>query len=209
METEVLPEMTIAIPGIFDTLTDQAGNKVNELGLGTVWNEWNTNWSGVDIAGSEVTRINWPRGSNTTSVSQSERVDRTRTGVRSTLVPGGLQTQSMGNRVVQIAFATFMRTRDITFTADMMKPSTRVFPFFDGVDISEYVTPTGSTAGAALTTNAAGQADGVFTIPDPKVSGNPKWRVGKRAFRLTTSSTNDLTEGLVFSSAETDYTQRE
>ena len=207
METEVLPEMTIAIPGIFDTLTDQAGNKVNELGLGTVWNEWNTNWSGVDIAGSEVT-TQTGRGGSRTSISTQQRGTATRTGVRSTLVPGGLQTQSMGNRVVQIAFATFMRTRDITFTADMMKPSTRVFPFFDGVDVSAYVTPTGSSAGAALTTNAAGQADGVFTIPDPKVSGNPKWRVGKRAFRLTTSSTNDLTEGLVFSSAETDYTAK-
>jgi len=208
METEVLPEMTIKIPGIFDTLTDQAGNKVNELGLGTVWNEWNTNWSGVDIAGSEVTRSTGPRGATSTSISEQQVGTATRTGVRSTLVPGGLQTQSMGNRVVQVAFATFMRTRSITFTADMMKPTTRIFPFFDGIDISQYITPTGSSAGAALTTNAAGQADGVFVIPDPKVAGNPKWRVGKRAFRLTTSSTNDLTEGLVFSSAETDYTAK-
>ena len=207
METEVLPEMTIAIPGIFDTLTDQAGNKVNELGLGTVWNEWNTNWSGVDIAGSEST-IPVGRGGSRTSISTQQVGTATRTGVRSTLVPGGLQTQSMGNRVVQIAFATFMRTRDITFTASMMKPTTRIFPFFDGVDVSAYVTPTGSSAGAALTTDAAGSASGVFTIPDPKVSGNPKWRVGKRAFRLTTSSTNVLTEGLVFSSAETDYSAK-
>ena len=51
-----------------------------------------------------------------------------------------------------------------------MKPTTRIFPFFDGVDISDYVTPTGSTAGAALTTDAAGSASGVFTIPDPKVT---------------------------------------
>ena len=101
-----------------------------------------------------------------------------------------------------------MRTRDISFTANMMKPTTRVFPFFDGVDVSQYVTPTGSSPGAALTTNAAGDVSGVFALPDPKVDANPKWRVGKRAFRLTTSSTNVLTEGLVFSSAETDYTAK-
>ena len=101
-----------------------------------------------------------------------------------------------------------MRTRDISFTARAMKPSTRIYPFFDGVDVSDYVTPTGSTAGAALTTNAAGTASGVFVIPDPKVTTNPKWRVGKRAFRLTTSSTNVVTEGLVYSSAETDYTAK-
>ena len=210
METEVLPEMTINIPGIFDTLTDQAGNPVKELGLGTVWNNWNDNWDGVDLAGTESTSHEW-RGRRlvrTTNISELQVNNRTRTGIRSSLVPGGLQTQSIGNRVVQVAFASFMRTKDITFSASNMKPTTRIFPFFDGVDISAYVTPTGSSAGAALTTNAAGAVTGVFTIPDPKVTANPKWRVGKRAFRLTTSSTNSLVDGLVHSSAETDYTAK-
>ena len=219
METEVLPEMTINIPGIFDTLTGDAGENVQELNLGTVWNEWNNNWSSVDIAGTEVVtqtagmdrRPQWPfirrRGEQST-ISTQDINNRTRTGVRTTLVPGGLQTQSMGNRVVQVAFATFMRTKDITFTAQGMKPTTRVFPFFDGVDVSVYVTPTGSSAGAALTTDASGKATGTFALPDPKVTSNPKWRVGKRAFRLTSNSTNDLTDGLVFTSAEADYTAK-
>ena len=210
METEVLPEMTINIPGIFDTLTDEAGNSVQELGLGTVWNEWNNNWTGVDLAGTETSRHEW-RGRRlvrTDSVRTQQVNNRTRTGIRTSLVPGGLQTQNLGNRVVQVAFATFMRAKDITFTASALKPSTRIFPFFDGVDISTYVTPTGSSAGAALTSNAAGSATGVFALPDPKISGNPKWRVGTRSFRLTTSSTNDLTEGLVHTSAETEYTAK-
>ena len=216
METEVLPEMTIDIPGVFDSLTDEAGNAVQELNLGTVWNEWNNNWTSVPIAGTEQTsrrterRGQWPfiRRVNRTTQDFREISNSTRTGIRSTLVPGGLQTQSLGNRVVQVAFATFMRTRTITFTATSMKPTTRIYPFFDGVDVSAYVTPTGSSAGAALTTDANGSATGTFVIPDPKVSSNPKWRVGKRTFRLTTSSTNVLTEGLVFSSAEVDYTAK-
>ena len=216
METEVLPEMTIDIPGVFDSLTDEAGNAVQELNLGTVWNEWNNNWTSVPIAGTEQTtrrrdrRAQWPfiRDVNRTTQDFREISNSTRTGIRSTLVPGGLQTQSLGNRVVQVAFATFMRTRTITFTATSMKPTTRIYPFFDGVDVSAYVTPTGSSAGAALTTDANGSATGTFVIPDPKVSSNPKWRVGKRTFRLTTSSTNVLTEGLVYSSAEVDYTAK-
>ena len=55
METETLPEMTINIPGVFDTLTSGAGEDVQELNLGTVWDEWNNNWSSVDIAGTEET----------------------------------------------------------------------------------------------------------------------------------------------------------
>ena len=216
METEVLPEMTIDIPGVFDSLTDEAGNAVQELNLGTVWNEWNNNWTSVPIAGTEQStnrterRNNWPFIRNVDRTTQDFREinQQTRTGIRSTLVPGGLQTQSLGNRVVQVAFATFMRSRTITFTATSMKPTTRIYPFFDGVDVSAYVTPTGSSAGAALTTDANGSATGTFVIPDPKVTDNPKWRVGKRTFRLTTSSTNVLTEGLVFSSAEVDYTAK-
>jgi hypothetical protein len=218
METEVLPEMTINIPGAFDSLLAGAAPGVQELNLGTVWNEWNNNWSSID---TEITEEFQVRGggefggsghqTNTvtrTSIQTQDILNQTRTGIRTSLVPGGLQTQSLGNRVVQIAFATFMRTKDITFTAQGMKPSTRVFPFFDGVDVSVYVTPTNSSLGAALTTDASGKASGTFSLPDPKVTTNPKWRVGKRAFRLTTSSTNDLTDGLVFSSAETDYTAK-
>jgi hypothetical protein len=224
METEVLPEMTVNIPGVFDTLGAGADGAVQEIGLGTVWNEWNNNWSSVDIAGTEETerrrdrRANWHstdgsangliRDINRTTIDTQEVNNRTRTGIRSSLVPGGLQTQSLGNRVVQVAFATFMRTKDISFSANGLKPSTRMYPFFDGQDVSVYTTPTGSSAGAALTTDSQGTATGVFTIPDPKVTDNPKWRVGKRAFRLTTSSTNVLTDGLVYSSAEADYTAK-
>ena len=88
-----------------------------------------------------------------------------------------------------------------------MKPLTRIFPFFDGIDISSFVTPTGSSAGAALTTDSTGSASGTFVIPDPTDSSNPKWRTGKRVFRLTTSSTNDMV-GDVFTSAEAVYTAK-
>jgi len=228
METETIPEMTINIPGVFDTLTGGASSGVQELNLGTVWNEWNNNWSSVDIAGTEnVTTIpgarrpQWPflrRPGRRETISTQDINNRTRTGTRTTLVPGGLRNTSMGNRVVQVAFATFIRARDISFTARGMKPSTRIYPFFDGIDVSAYVTPTGSSAGAALTTDAAGTATGVFSIPRPidlrtvRVAAGfvapPRFRVGKRVFRLTSSSTNVKTEGLVTTSAESDYTAK-
>ena len=69
------------------------------------------------------------------------------------------------------------------------------------------MTLTGSTAGAALTTNAAGTASGVFALPTPTVDTNPRFRV-KKVFRLTSSSTNVKNEGLVTTSAEADYTAK-
>ena len=68
----------------------------------------------------------------------------------------------------------------------------------------DYVTPTGSSAGAALTTDANGSCSGTFAIPNPADTSKPKWRTGTRTFRLTSNSTNSLVQG-VFTSAETDY----
>ncbi len=90
METEVLPEMTIDIPGVFDTLTTEAGANVQSLNLGTVWNEWNNNWSSVDVAGTEQTernrerRGNWPfiRDVDRTTVQTVEVNNAKRTGIR-------------------------------------------------------------------------------------------------------------------------------
>ena len=213
MDTETQPEMTVNIPNVFDTIRN-AGGTAASLNLGTLWNNWNDTWTGVRGSGQNQTNSTsrfWHGNAlvqrSTTSVDVTERVDRTRTGVRTSLIPGGVQTTSLGNRVISVAFATFIRAKTITFTASAMKPLTRVFPFFDGIDISTFVTPTGSSAGAALTTNAAGAATGTFALPDPSDSTNPKWRTGTRAFRLTSSSTNSLT-GDVRTSAESDYTAK-
>jgi len=196
-ETEVQPEMVINIPGSYDVLTELASSDVIDLNLGTVWNNWNDNWSGSP---QEVNRKTVGR---TTTIETLETGTKTRSGIRTSLVPKTVRS-SLGNRVTSIAFAPFIRSKDLEFSADGMKPSTRVYAFFDGEDVNEYVTPTGSSAGAALTTDANGSCSGTFAIPDPKTSGNPKWRTGRRTFRLTTSSTNSLLQG-VFSSAETDY----
>ena len=214
MATEVQPEMTIDLPDVYDTLSNLASEGVLDLNLGTVWNNWNESWTGVrtDTGSISSTSRTYTSGnrilkSTTTSVKTTERVDKSRTGIRTAMVPGGVQNHSLGNRVIQVAFATFIRAKTISFSANSMKPLTRIFPFFDGVDISTYVTPTGSSAGAALTTDAAGSASGTFALPDPGVSGNPKWRTGTRAFRLTSSDTNSLVAD-VFTSAESDYTAK-
>ena len=42
----------------------------------------------------------------------------------------------------------------------------------------------------ALVADATGRVSGVFTIPDPNVTGNPKFRTGSSLFRLTSNSDN-------------------
>jgi hypothetical protein len=208
METETLPDLQVTMPGTFDTLTDLAAQGVIDLNLGTVWNNWNEMWAGTVRETNRRTDVSRRGRTVTTStiINTEQRVGLRRSGVRTSLVPNAVRT-SLGNRVVSIAFASFIRPKTISFQADDMKPDTRIFPFFDGLDISNFVTPTGSSAGSALTTDSNGSASGTFVIPDPTDSSNPKWRTGKRVFRLTTSSTNDMV-GDVFTSAEAVYTAK-
>ena len=53
--------------------------------------------------------------------------------------------------------------------------------------------------------SSTGYVKGVFSIPDPNNDANPRWRTGKRVFRLTSSSTNSQDKTAVATSAEGDY----
>ena len=59
-----------------------------------------------------------------------------------------------------------------------------------------------------LTTNVRNILFNVFALPTPTVETNTRFRVGKRVFRLTSSSTNVKNEGLITTSAEADYTAK-
>src|SRR6056300_1298771 len=199
-ETRVAPELVVNVNGTFDNLAINAGldnTSATEIPVGTEWNEWQDQWSG-----NPRTNTRW-QGNNLVRTTSTDVV-QTRAGVRTTIVPQTVR-QSLGNRVVSVAFVPFIRSRTITFTAQGMRPNTRVYPFFDNIDISSYITPDGGSLGGNIVTNANGFVTGTFAIPDPNVSSNPRWRTGKRIFRLTSSSTNSEDRTAVATSGEADY----
>jgi hypothetical protein len=73
----------------------------------------------------------------TTNTFLDVRLDQQRTGVQYT-VNEQIDTESLGDRIVRRDIITFMRSRNIEFTSRRMKPYTQVYPFFDGVDVSDY-----------------------------------------------------------------------
>jgi len=197
-ETERAPDLVISNDdGTWDTLVKQSGNpNLQSVELGTVWNEWQNHWTGVSTSNSteqykERHGHGWrvmQRDIQTTTRTGS----RTRTGIRQVLVPKTV-TQNVGDRIVSIAFVPFIRSRTVSFSATRLKPNTRVYPYFDNESITAYVTPTGGSLAGNLITDANGAVSGSFAIPDPKDSTKPRWRTGERVFRLTSSSSNDLT----------------
>ena len=198
-ETERAPELTITNDdGSWDTLVKESGNpNLQSVELGTVWDEWTNNWTGQQTTNSTETYRQ--RGGHGWRVMQRDiqtttsTGTRTRTGIRQVLVPKTVTT-NIGDRIVSVAFVPFIRSRTVSFTASRMRPNTRVYAFFDSDDVSTYITPNGGSLGGNLVTDANGSVTGTFAIPDPKVDSNPRWRTGQRIFRLTSSSTNVLTQ---------------
>jgi len=199
-ETTVAPEIVANVNGTFDNLAINAGldnTSVSEIPVGTEWNEWQDQWSGNPRSSQS-----W-QGNSLVETTNTD-VTQTRSGIRTAIVPQTVR-QSLGHRVISIAFVPFIRSRTVTFSAYGMRPNTRVYTFFDNIDVSSYITPNAGSLGGNVTTDTNGFVTGTFAIPDPNVTSNPRWRTGKRVFRLTSSSTNSDDNTAVATSAEGDY----
>jgi hypothetical protein len=189
-EVNRLPDIIINREGNFDTVMAQ-----NRNALGTVWNAWQTQWSGTTT--TRTLPLWWTasiRASNgrpaiVRRTLTQEQGTQTRTGVQTSVV-AQIDTESLGERLLSQALIPFIRARNVTFSVTGMKPLTRVYPFFDKNNVSAYVTPDGGSLGGNLVTSAAGKISGVFSIPDPNNNSNPRFRTGDRIFRLTSDAQN-------------------
>ena len=132
----------------------------------TVWNAWETNWTGQDVSqgtrtrtessSSTVGRGGWPNGGDTNPAEWVETtVDtviqdtlrtitdtgvQTRTGNR-TIITEQFDRTSVGDRVVSRNLISFMRSRNIQFLCKKVKPLTQLYAFFDGVNVTKYCVP--------------------------------------------------------------------
>jgi hypothetical protein len=129
-------------------------------GGGTQWNNWQTTWTGRSTSTrTSVSSRTWRDPSFTSAASRSVRgravIRRTsavtrrttvttrkqvRTGIRTRF---GMKTvkKSLGNKVVDITIIPWMRRKEVFFNVSGMKPNTRVWAWFDGVDVSRYCKP--------------------------------------------------------------------
>jgi hypothetical protein len=185
-ETDRRPDLVVDVEGNFNTIK----NIAEKSGvLGTVWNAWQTQWSGAPVSTGRVVYTggtNWAAGQGQVRISvdelrrrfgqgnnatidnarqvtvetQATQVGQNRTGIKTTLVEK-IDRQVVGDRVLSTAAIPYIRSRNILVQIQKLKPSTRFYPFFDGIDISAYCTPaskieynpTGATAAAKLITH--------------------------------------------------------
>lgn len=125
----------------------------------TNWNSWQTTWTGtssrvidqrivVENANSNTGRLSngqWVgrRGTGeflTTTTSTTTTTAQQRTGER-TILTENLESFSQGDSIISIDVSHRMRTRNIEFIGRRLKPLTRVYAFFDGINVNNFITP--------------------------------------------------------------------
>ena len=189
-ETEVAPELVVNVEGNFDAVLE-----ANQNQLGTVWNAWQTQWTGIQQFGFTVVRND--QGRLVERGILTSRGVSNRTGVRTDVIEQ-VDRESQGFRVINRAIIPVVRSRSISFVGTEFRPNTKVFTFFDKVNVNAHVTPSSSSfsdattpvAGSQLITDASGSIEGTFLIPDPKVTGNLQFQTGELEFRITSSALN-------------------
>jgi hypothetical protein len=192
------PVLVINQDGVWDALSGIVDAAVS---TGTVWDSWTTNWTGSSSSRSG-------RRIDTTSTTGQSRSGTITTVGTSTV------TTNVGDRVVEVNFAPFMRSRVVTFNATRMKPNTQVYAFFDDVDVSTWVSTNSASSivpsvgingvlthpstATTLTTDASGALTGTFFVPN---NTSVNFKTGEKTFLLTDSSTNSTTDNGTFAVA--------
>ena len=120
-----------------------------QTGLGPqLWDSWEDNWTGQEITSStrtftQTTSSGRSRTQSTIQDTFETTVDTgfaRREGTRTAIVEQ-FDQQSVGDRVVNRNLISFMRSRNIQFVSQKVKPNTQLYAFFDGIDVTQYCVP--------------------------------------------------------------------
>jgi hypothetical protein len=163
---------------------------------------WHENAPGVwghtvtTTTGRDTTTV----GGIETTTTTTTVTDWQRSGIKTTF-DTRTTSYNLGDRVTDISIIPYMRSRDIEFHATGMKPNTRLYAFFDGVDVTAYCRPltTGSTFGTPIIVDSNGNVSGVFRIPPGRFFN------GQKTFRLTNDPKDSRDPDLLMTSAEAVY----
>ena len=130
-----------------------------------IWNAWEDNWTGQDViestrerrtitsqnepssqgaGGRSRTRtVSWWAGEQVVEDTLREVRDtgtKTRSGSR-TIITEQFDKTSVGDRTVSRDAIPYMRSRNIQFVNKKVKPLTKMYAFFDNVNVTKYCVP--------------------------------------------------------------------
>lgn len=159
-------ERTYDIEGSYRTTMQQL-NVDSNTGLSPIdWGAWETNWTGtsisssssgpvftgsstdsytIDLAGEgrrEVTDVSVTQNNyqTTTDTTVTTTTNQSRQGIQFG-VTARYDSTNLGDKIISREIITTMRSRNIEIISKRLKPLSRIYAFFDNVDMTSYVVP--------------------------------------------------------------------
>ena len=219
-EVERMPDVVINDDSQYDALLAQMERTT---ATGTIWNEWETNWTGsTSNTVNQRWGSTWGNGGtqDVTTVTSTGIADRS--GITTEIVPSTV-VHHQGDRVVEVNFIPYMRSRLVNAKVTRCRPNTTLYPFFDGIDVAAFVSTTvsiepmdvanaallglaehpaevGNSAIPELTTDDKGELEFSFWIPN---NDDLNFTTGTKDLVLVDNPDNDL--ALITTSATAEY----
>jgi hypothetical protein len=154
-DTAQSPDLAVNFDGNYDNFAAMANS------WGTQWNDWQDIVTGRSVSTDTTSTGGQTRVSGDTlfqdqiQISTTTTTQRqTRQGVTMTVTPETI-TRDLGDRVTNASIIPYMRSVTITVKCKRLKPATRIYPFFDGIDVTAHCRPLLSAALAASPTDPA------------------------------------------------------
>ena len=188
----------------FSSISANASNKV-------IWNSWSGNWYGSPpVSGTTVNGS--PLQVNSLSSLSAQRSGNSTLSGTAYLNSGTYNfttTQTYTDSIVSTALVPYIRARKVYFSVTGLKPNSRLYAFFDGIQIADYINSADSfvdyttaadntnyldytahpSGASTLITDTSGNIAGSFIIPN---NSTLKFLTGNRVFRLIDNQTNDV-----------------
>ena len=158
IDTKRMPARVENVEGDFSAVSRDM--QVDGDGFAPIqWGSWKTNWTGRTLkstsqfrnrsgsfsaGGRRLGRLGHGQGRQPLFVHERRtwRVvnNQARQGIRTKVVPK-IDKKSLGDFTLSQTAIPWIRSRNVGFNVERMKPRTRVYAFFDGVNVTTYITP--------------------------------------------------------------------
>lgn len=207
IDTNTLPELNVNFAGdndIWEGILDEFNS--SETGpFGLQFGNWS------ELSRQTTTTTQTTPNAITTTSTTSIRETRENTVTELTT---STENVSLGERIVNMSLIPYMRAKRIMAVGLGLKPQARMYPFFDGIEVSQYcyaysslqeletafntgnLDATKRFSNGIQKTNNSGDIFILFDLP------NGVFRTGDRRFSISDNQNNDFSRASSFASAQ-------
>ena len=182
IDTDQQPDVLVNMEGNNDAWAALARTVEREMPemFGTVWDNWQTTWTGVSNVRDAIVQPAWRGGRGIPlfdNIIQQTLADVTqlqsRTGLETRFVPETL-TRALGNRIVDMSIIPYIRPQGVLFIGKAFKPNTALYGFFDETSVQTYLNLPNivELANTSVTYQDTYQDAETIRVYDPAIASN-------------------------------------